>query len=220
MHDTKYPTEPKTDYLVSANGIVSNPNLRNFKYNPLRVRPRERAASEILPLLWCSVASIISRSRPSTAGAGRDGQARRRARTLADSVPDRRGRNFRREVLRTNPLARAAERHEALDLITELTDIARPPMLRKQLERVGREEHVGLAEPLRNLAHEQTREMRYFFAPIAERRNQNSDSPPAGSTVLAELASATRCSSSAFVAAITRTSRAADGSRRSACFSC
>lgn len=27
---TKYPTGSKIDYLVSANGVVSNPNLRNF----------------------------------------------------------------------------------------------------------------------------------------------------------------------------------------------
>ena len=131
-------SEPETDYLVSANGVVSKPNLRNFRYKPRRVRPRERAASEILPLLWCSVASIISRSRPSTAAA-KDVTGRRAA-ALGPwpiGVPDRRGRNLRREVLRTNPLTRAAERHEALDLITQLTDIARPPMLREQLERVG-----------------------------------------------------------------------------------
>ena len=74
-----------------------------------------------------------------------DRQARSRARKVANRVlPYRCGCNLGREVLRANPLARTAERHEALDLITKLTDIARPPMLREQLERIGREKHVRL----------------------------------------------------------------------------
>ena len=103
-------------------------------------------------------------------------------------LPDRCGCNLRREVLRANPLARTAERHEALDLVTKLTDIARPPMLREQLERVGRQKHVRLAKPLRRLAHEKAREVRYLFAPFAKRRNQNPNDRQPIVQVLSEFA--------------------------------
>src|SRR3954466_5762618 len=50
-------------------GAASKPSRRSFRYNPRRVRPRVRAASEMLPLLRWSVASMISLSSPSTAEA-------------------------------------------------------------------------------------------------------------------------------------------------------
>src|SRR5436190_21110188 len=91
-------------------------------------------------------------------------------------------------MLRPDAASGVAERDRPLYLVSQLPHVARPPVLRQQVERFWRQEHVGLAQPLRSLTKKQAAEQGNLLTPLAERRNDELDDREAIVEIFPELA--------------------------------
>src|SRR5207247_4408572 len=96
--------------------------------------------------------------------------------------------NFGRQVGRLDDAARDAHRDRALNLVLQLADVAGPPVLRKDLERLRAELDVRLPEALLGFTQEERAEQRDFLAPFAQRRDVDTDHAQPVVKILAKLA--------------------------------
>lgn len=91
-------------------------------------------------------------------------------------------------MLRTNRAAWWRHGHGTLEFVAQLADIAWPPVLRKQVEHVGTELQVWLAETVRRFAQEEGRQVRDLFASLSQRRHVDADHAETVVEIFAELA--------------------------------
>jgi hypothetical protein len=90
-------------------------------------------------------------------------------------------------MFRPDTAACLSERDHPLNLIAQLPHISRPPVFRKQLERLCGEKYVRLSETLRRFAQEEAREMRNFLAAVAQGGHDDTDDGEAVVEILAKL---------------------------------
>ena len=84
--------------------------------------------------------------------------------------------------------ARGAQRHRALNLVPELADIPRPPVLRKDIERFRAQLNIRFAESLRGFAEKKRTEVGNLFPSLPQRRHMDTDDGEAVIEILTELA--------------------------------
>src|SRR4026207_2531440 len=81
-----------------------------------------------------------------------------------------------------------AQRHDALDLVSQLANVAGPEVLREEIEHTGAQLDVGLAEPFAGLAQEEGGQMRNLLPPLPQRRHPGADDAEAVVEIFPELA--------------------------------
>ena len=98
-----------------------------------------------------------------------------------------RGRQVRRQVFWLNGAAGRAHRHRALNLVPQLTDVAGPPVPGEQVQRLGTEMDVGLAQTLARVAQEERAQVRDLLATLPQRRDMDADHAEPVVEIFAEL---------------------------------
>ena len=84
--------------------------------------------------------------------------------------------------------SRSRHGHRALHLVSQLPDVAGPKVLSEQLEDVGTQLHVRLAEAIRRVAEVERGEMRDFLATLTPRWHMDANHAEAVIQVFTELA--------------------------------
>src|SRR5215467_14564339 len=80
------------------------------------------------------------------------------------------------------------QRHRPLNLVFQLSDIARPPVLRKGVQHLRAQLDIRLPEAIAGLAEEERAEVGNFFPALPQRRHENANHAEAIVKVLPELA--------------------------------
>src|SRR5215475_10603079 len=80
------------------------------------------------------------------------------------------------------------QRHRPLNLVFQLPDVARPPVLRKGVQHLRAQLDIRLPQTIAGLAEEEGAEVRNFLPALAQRRHENANHAEAIVKVLPELA--------------------------------
>ena len=97
------------------------------------------------------------------------------------------GRKVSRQILWVDGPAWRAHRDGALNLVSKLPDVTRPPVVREEVERAGAQLDLGLAETFTGFAEEESRKVRNLLATLTQWRHEDPDDAEAIVKVFAEF---------------------------------